>query len=187
MKFNGETVSYFDVEKVVGNIFGTSQHKKRIQSIARASLGIIASASLIIHRIGRGMASALNLIDKHAIKQVDRLLSNKNLVVWDTFSQWVPFLIGGRKKFKVALDWTEFAADSHATIAINLITSHGRATPLIWKTVSKRTLKNNRNKYEDQVLYRLRELTPDNVKVTVLASSIPSFLYSTRAKNNIYH
>jgi len=169
MRFNGETVSYFDVEKIVGTIFGRSQHKKRIQSIARASLGIIASGSLIIHCIGRGMAHALNLIDKHAIKQVDRLLSNNNFVVWDAFSQWVPFLVGGRKKIKVTLDWTEFAIDSHATIAINLVTSHGRATPLLWKTVSKRTLKNNRNKYEDQVLSRLRELIPDDVKVTVLA------------------
>ena len=32
----------------------------------------------------------------------------------------------------MALDWTEFDADGHATIALYLVTRHGRAAPLIW-------------------------------------------------------
>jgi len=164
-----DNVTNFDVHGTLKNIFGESHHSKTILSISNAALGVINSASLIIHRIGRGLADALNLSDKYAVKQVDRLLSNNNFDVWTSFEQWVPFLIGDRKEIKITMDWTEFAKDKHATICLNLVTSHGRATPIIWLTVSKNTLKNNRNNYEDKVLVRLRELIPDDIDVTILA------------------
>ncbi|MGD0103513.1 MAG: hypothetical protein ABSC06_05690, partial [Rhodopila sp.] len=34
-------------------------------------------------------------------KQVDRLLSNQNIDVWDAFARWVPHLIGARKEIVV--------------------------------------------------------------------------------------
>ena len=43
-------------------------------------------------------------------------------------------------------------ADKQATIMLSLITDHGRATPLVWLTVDKHTLKNNRSLYEHRVL-----------------------------------
>jgi hypothetical protein len=49
-----------------------------------------------------------------------------------------------RKDAVLVLDWTEYDADDHCTIAAYLITTHGRATPLVWKTVPKSTLKSNR-------------------------------------------
>ena len=68
------------------------------------------------------------------------------------------------------MDWTDYDADNQSTIAINLVTKHGRATLLIWKTVENSTLQNNRNRYEDEVLLRLNEALPEGVeKVTVLA------------------
>src|SRR5947199_247219 len=69
----------------------------------------------------------------------------------------------------VTLDWTEHDHDDQTTIAINLVTSHGRATPLIWKTVVKSGLKDNRNEYEDEVIRRLHEVLPQGVRVTLLA------------------
>lgn len=169
MKFQGETLNYFDVEKFVLNILGDSQHVKRIQSIANAALGVITNGSLIIHRMGRGLAHARSLIDKHAVKQIDRLLSNEKLILEKTDKELVQFIIGGRKQVKITMDWTEFDNDSQATICLNLVTSHGRATPLLWKTVSKKKLKNNRNRYEDEILFRLYNALPEGVKVTILA------------------
>jgi hypothetical protein len=32
------------------------------------------------------------LVTKHAVKQVDRLLSNDGIDVWDSFVRWVPHL-----------------------------------------------------------------------------------------------
>jgi hypothetical protein len=52
---------------------------------------------------------------------------------------------------------------------LSLITRHGRATPLLWKSVRKDTLKGNRNRYEDELLVRFKEVVPQGVKVTLLA------------------
>jgi len=158
-----------NVETIVDNIFGDSEHAKRKLSIANAALGIINSASLIVHRIGMGLAAAKKLLGKHAVKQVDRLLSNPNLNPSKCFLKLVPYIIGSRKEIVVAMDWTDFDADKQSTIQISLVTSHGRATPLLWKTVYKKNLKNKRNDYEDELLVQLKEALPEGVKVTVLA------------------
>ena len=52
---------------------------------------------------------------------------------------------------------------------LSMLTGHGRATPLLWKTVASSTLKGNQRRYEYEVLCRLREVLPDGVKVTVVA------------------
>ena len=69
----------------------------------------------------------------------------------------------------VAMDWTEFDADGQATIMLSLLSRHGRATPLVWLTVDKAALKNRRNGYEYQVLVRLAEILPADVRVRVVA------------------
>jgi len=83
----------------------------------------------------------------------------------------VPYVIGEHKAIKAAMDWTEFDDDDHSTIMISLVTSHGRSLPLVWKSVVKSELKNQRNGYEDEVLTRLHECLPEDVKVTLLADS----------------
>ena len=50
---------------------------KRVLSLANATLGVVASASLAIHAVGRGLAQAMGTLTKHGVKQVDRLLSNR--------------------------------------------------------------------------------------------------------------
>ena len=52
---------------------------------------------------------------------------------------------------------------------LSLITDHGRATPLVWLTVDKRTLKNHRSLYEQRLLVRLAELLPADIKVCIVA------------------
>ena len=81
----------------------------------------------------------------------------------------LPFLVAARPEVIVAMDWTDFDDDGHTVIALSLITRHGRATPLIWKTVRKDQLKDQRNAYEDEVLQRLKDVLPPGTKVTILA------------------
>ena len=57
---------------------------------------------------------------------------------------------------------------------LSLITDHGRATPLVWLTVDKRTLKDNRSLYEHRVLVRLAELLPGDVKVCAVSPTAAS-------------
>jgi hypothetical protein len=133
------------VRKFLQSLFAEDVHAMRVLSMANATLGVLCSASLAVHAIGQGLAHARGLVTKHAVKQVDRLLSNAGIDVWSYFASWVPFVIGPRARIRVALDWTEFDHDDQSTIALNMITRHGRATPLVWKTVQKSTLKGPRN------------------------------------------
>jgi hypothetical protein len=127
------------------------------------------AASLAVALIGQALAQARGLKTKHAIKQVDRLLSNDGIDVWDSFARWVPHQIGERRDILVAMDWTDFDDDDQATRVLSLVTGHGRAAPLLWLTVWKEELKNQRNDYEDACLRRLSELVPPGCRVTILA------------------
>lgn len=162
-------VSAKSVHEFVESVVGEDLHAKRVLSLAHATLGVIHAASLGVAAIGRGMAQARTLDSKHAIKQVDRLLSNSAVNVWELFAAWVPYLVGERREIVVALDWTDFDADDQTTLALHLVTSHGRATPLMWKTVIKSTLRGQRNETEDELLARLKEVVPAGTKVTVIA------------------
>lgn len=154
---------------LVDDVFGDDLHAKRVLSLTNATIGAIASGSLAIHAIGAGLAQAQELDPKHCIKQVDRLLSNKDIVVWELFNDWVPFIVGTRKEIVVILDWTDFDRDGHTTILMSMVTGHGRGTPLIWKTVPKAQLKDARNSHEDELVLKLREILPRDIKVTILA------------------
>ena len=157
------------VHEFLAAVFEEDLHAQRVFSLATGVVGVMHAAAASIHAIGIGLAAATGRETKHAIKQVDRLLSNRGVKVWELFEPWVRFVLGDRDEAVVALDWTEFAADAQSTIALHLITTHGRATPLMWLTVEKQYLEGRRNEYEDRLLERLREIVPLDVKVTVLA------------------
>jgi hypothetical protein len=157
------------VHNYLDRIFAEDLHAKRVQSLANGTLGVMTSASLAVSIIGQALAQARGLLSKHAIKQVDRLLSNRGIVVWDMFAPWVTEVVGQRKTLVVAMDWTDFDADDQTTLALNLVSNHGRATPLLWLTVLKDELKDQRNDFEDLCLARLAEVLPEGVAVTILA------------------
>ena len=68
MQFYGELLEPFNVEIFISKIFDDTQHAKRVKSIANAALGVIVSTSLFVHKIRQGLAKALILSDKYAIK-----------------------------------------------------------------------------------------------------------------------
>jgi hypothetical protein len=153
----------------IETLFADDMHAKRVYSLANATLGVMTSASLAVCSIGRGLALAQGGLNKHAIKQVDRPLSNPGIEVRELFARWVSYTVGSRKSIEVAMDWTNFDADNQATIMLSLVTRHGRTTPLVWLTVDKDTLKDNRNRYEYQVLVWLAEALPPGIKVLIVA------------------
>ena len=82
----------------VAELLGEDVHATRVMSLANGVVGVLRAAALGIHAIGRGLADALDLAPKHAIKQVDRLLSNAGITIWDWFDQWVTYVVGDRKE-----------------------------------------------------------------------------------------
>lgn len=157
------------MEAQLGEWFEEDMHGARVKSLASAAVGAVSAGALGVHAIGHGLAYARGLTDKHAIKQVDRLLSNGKLNVWELFATWVPHVLGQRTEAIVALDWTDFDADDQSTLCMHLVSTHGRATPLVWKTVRKSELKGQRAAIENDVIARFLETAPPDIKVTVLA------------------
>ncbi len=162
-------LSFDGVHRFLKTLFADDLHAKRVLSLAGATLGVIESASLAVAMIGQGLALARGRLTKHAIKQVDRLLSNPGIDVDALLRRWVPYVVGARSSITVAMDWTSFDAEGQTTIMLSLLCRHGRATPLVWLTVDTATLKDRRHAYECQVLVRLAEVLPAEVRVRIVA------------------
>jgi hypothetical protein len=160
---------YNEVPSFVTGVYGTDLYAKWVASLAGASLGVVHVASLAVAMIGQALAQARGLITKHVIKQVDRMLSNNGIDIWDSFALWVPHQIGDRRAILVAMDWTDFDHDDQATLALHLVAGHGRVASLIWITVWKDELKDQRNDFEDACLRRRADLVPSGCRVTILA------------------
>ncbi len=144
-------------------------HVKRVESLASAVAGAMQAAKLGVTAVGRALAEARNLKPRYAVKQIDRLLSNNGIDLERWFPKWIAHLVSTREAIVVALDWTDFDRDDQSTLALHLITRHGRATPLMWKTVIKSELEGWRNQHEDALLQRFRQALPESVHVTLLA------------------
>ncbi len=112
-------MQFQDVRAFLDSILDEDIHTKRVDSLANATLGVMTGASLGVAIIGKSLAQARGLLPKPAIKQVDRLLSNRKLEAWDLFATWVPELVGSRTDLIVA--WTDFDADGH--LALKLVTA----------------------------------------------------------------
>ena len=106
-----KTIGFEGVHSFLSNLFDGDLHAKRVLSLANATLGVIRSASLAVNTIGQGLALARGLTTKHAIKQVDRLLSNQGIDLDAALRHWVPYVVGPRTSINVAMDWTDFDAD----------------------------------------------------------------------------
>lgn len=71
------------VHAFVKEALGDDVHATRVLSFASGVVGVVHAAALGVHVIGRGLADAMGLDPKHAIKQIDRLLSNTGISVWN--------------------------------------------------------------------------------------------------------
>jgi hypothetical protein len=159
------------IEQAVESIFAQSSlHAKQITSIAHAVIGVSNAAFAGVGNIGRAEAAARQTSPKHAIKQFDRFLSNEKIRLEEAECALVRFELGNRSRVTVSLDWTEYADGTRHRIVLSLVTRHGRATPLAWKTVTAEELTERRNEHENRLLRAFKCMLPNSVReVRVLA------------------
>ena len=157
------------VRQMLDKVFRGDVHATRVLSIANTVAAVMVAASVAIHAIGQALAKVTGITPKSGIKQVNRLLSNTGFTMDAFFRLWVRFLVGVRQQIVVALDWTEFDADTHSVLCAYLVTRHGRATPLVWKTHDKSTLKNNQKQLEQDLIASLHEMLDPSIGITLLA------------------
>lgn len=153
----------------VAMLYAARLHAKRVESLGNGVVGVLFAASLGIHTIGRALAEATGRQQRHAVKQIDRLLSNSGIQLGTLFQSWIRYVVGPRKDVVLALDWTDFEPDDHATICAYLITRHGRATPLAWRTVTKSQMAGHRSSHEIELIDVVNGALPPDVGVTLLA------------------
>jgi hypothetical protein len=145
-------------------------HAKRVESLANGAVGAMVAPRTAIHAIGAAYAAVAEILPKSAIKQVDRLLSNNGINVEELTPGWARFLLGPRTEVILAMDWTDFDGDDHTTLAVYVVTTHGRATPLAWKTVKKSSLGDGeRTRHEHAMIDRLAMAIPAEISITLLA------------------
>jgi len=153
---------------MVASIF-EDMHSQRLDSLANYAEATMRAMRAGIHSIGAAYAEAADIKPKHGIKQFDRFLSNKGLDVAKLRADWARFVLGGRPEVLLALDWTDFDDDDHATICVYVVTTHGRATPLAWQTHKKSELRARRTAAEHSLIEAVHAAIPEDVRVTVLA------------------
>jgi hypothetical protein len=147
---------------------GSDLHAKQVESVAHAIVGAMAAPSAGVAAVGRS-AAALRCMDaKHGIKQVDRLLSNRKIDDLDLVRQQAAFVVGDRSCVVLTMDWTEYGLHGQNRLAINLVTRHGRATPLLWKTVPSAELKGQMSHMEVGLLRVLKSILPSSVKQVII-------------------
>jgi hypothetical protein len=147
---------------------GTNLHAKQIESVTHAIVGAMLAPSAGVASLGRSAAAIRCKDAKHGIKQVDRLLSNRKIDDLDLVRQHVGFVVGGRSRAVMTMDWTEYGLHGQNRLAINLVTRHGRATPLLWKTVPSAELKGQMSHQEVGLLRVLKMVLPPSVKQVII-------------------
>jgi hypothetical protein len=157
------------VKSFIGNVFGDDMHALRVVSLSNGVVGVMHAAALAIHAIGQAYARLAKIEPRSGVKQVDRMLSNSGFDLKVVLKPWVQFVIGVRKEIVIALDWTDFEKDDHTTLCAYLMTRHGRATPLAWKTVKKSTLAGTRNAHEYELVEWLHGALDEDVNIVLLA------------------
>jgi hypothetical protein len=159
------------VTTMLENIFIEEDlHAKRLESLARYSIGTMEAPRAGIRAIGAAYAKVAHIQMRHGVKQADRFLSNPGIDVEALTPAWARFVIGSRKEIIVALDWTDFDLDDHSVLCAYVVTTHGRATPLCWKTHTKSELTDGaRTEAEHALIERLSRAIPEDVSVTLLA------------------
>jgi hypothetical protein len=156
-----------ELEGLMDEVCGGELHAPRLASLTDGVDGVRHAASLGVRAIGQGVAVAQGLAPRHAITPVDRWRSHPKRSMAQVFGCWVPVVVGERREIVVNVDWTECEEADQCTVVLGMPTEHGRSTPLVWKTVTRSELKEQRHDHEDDRLVVLASVVPKNVRVTV--------------------
>jgi hypothetical protein len=129
--------------------------------------GCLSVRRVSLANIGRSLLGGVSA--KHKIKRAWRFIANERVEVSDAMRGLVARLLKRRSKKKplvIAFDWTEIRGFCTLMAAAVI---KGRAVPLLWSTYPKWELHRSQNNLEEGLLYVLRSMIPDSIRVILLA------------------
>lgn len=154
------------VEKFIAGFF-KKLHVKRVRLLATVVLAALGSSRAGIAALGRSLALQRGKHFKHAIKQVDRYLSNPGFVLNELLADWTRAASAGGSELLIALDWTDFGRNVHTLVA-SRVHCDGRVIPLMWRTFSAAQRKGRMARIQFAFVERLRRALPDR-PATIIA------------------
>ncbi|HNB02622.1 MAG TPA: hypothetical protein PLK61_12530, partial [Nitrosomonas sp.] len=103
---------------------------------------------------------------KHAIKRVDRFLSNTKVPLVKMLENYIAWVIGPRQSIAISCDWTKVR---EWPVLVASLVYQGRSIPLLWWAVlNPKKLNRSWNAFENGFFTLLSRLLPEKVKATVL-------------------
>lgn len=137
------------------------------------ALGIFVSAALTLSRaILTDLAAEMHrhgftATVKHGLKRLDRWINNPGIKVSAAMAGIVGKLASRRKKkLIISVDWVDIREFKVLVAAANI---KGRAVWLMWKSVPECGLNLHMNRIEQEVLFDLRQMIPQKLRVVILA------------------
>lgn len=139
--------------------------KSQAKTLGSLVFGLLHGQRLSITWIGRYMTGIAKV--KHAIKRVDRFLSNQRVQVEAMISGLWNMVTGGMKVVEVGLDWTELRGGHHALCAAVL--RKGRALPIALHVGESGEHNRSQNLDETTLVDLMKEAALEEQKIILVA------------------
>ncbi len=110
--------------------------KSQRTTLAALVWALLPNPLLGVAKIGRRLAVATRRPAKSAMKRVDRFLGNPRLDVTVAPADLIQTLLAEATEALLTLDGTDPHDGVHQILTLN-VRAHGRALPLVWRTVCK--------------------------------------------------
>jgi len=136
------------------------------KTLSELVAGALRCRRISLAEIGRNLLGGTSA--KHKIKRTWRFIANPRIEVSDAMRGVVAGLVKRRRRkpLLVAFDWTDIRG--YCTLMAAAVI-RGRAVPLLWASYPKWELHKSQNSLEEGLLYLLRDMIPESVKVILLA------------------
>lgn len=134
----------------------------------QTNLGLMVAALAFSGRAGvalLGRALAVATAPKHAIKRVDKFLSNHRFDDERAREQHLATVIGPRKRVLIAVDWTKIRAWQ---VLVAGVIQRGRTVPVLWSVMDPMSVYKSYNSFENGFFTWLAKSLPKDVKAVVL-------------------
>lgn len=134
----------------------------------RRNLGLAVAGALEARRIGVGVIGRhmpVSVCPKHAIKRLDRFLSNPRFDDDEAQATLLRTLIGPRKRVLIAVDWTMMR---RWQVLVAGVIQRGRCVPALWAINDLARLHKSQNAFENGFFTRLAACLPEGTEAVVI-------------------
>lgn len=144
-------------------------HKARRKCIGQVIESCLNTEELMVTKLGRGISSLS--LEKHRIKQADRLLSNKYLheEVKEIYSQLTSTIIGDNKEIVILIDWSNLDKNQRHFLLRASLAVEGRSLT-IYEEVHTNDTKEKLSTHKEFLL-QLKKILPQGVLPVIVTDA----------------